>query len=296
MLYRHLWEIGGHKLVAFYCTLKYFKKSGIKYTAYTAKNNKFVGGYSLLRAQTNISLSTLKKHTPTLIEMGLCFFDVNSDFVLIGGEKTKEMYNCTKMVPVVIGKNLIHTQYNSFAVTLTSEERQQQSMITKKKYRSDLLKQASLLDIDNNATMPYKLYKKACRIAKKYPEGEKFIDNTVLSNQGYAQLKEKDCDKKSTGQYWKSRLVKNGIVKSQRRFDLIGKMSFEDYSSVRQWDSNPRLAYVKGHLAEETIASFKTVNLIPEKQIEVKAKQPFYTDEKGLSYLSFDMINFWEKM
>lgn len=296
MLYRHLWETGGHKLIAFYCTLKYFKKSGIKYTAYTAKNNKFVGGYSLLRAQTNISLSTLKKHTQTLIDMDLCFFDVNGDFVLLGGEKTKELYNCTKMVPVVIGKNLIHTQYNSFAVTLTSEERQQQSMITKKKYRSDLLKQANLLHTDKNATMPYKLYKKACKIAKKYGENELLIDNTILSNQGYAQLKEKDCDKKSVGQYWKSILVKKGIVKSSRRFDLIGKMSFEDYKSIRLWDSNPRLTYVKGHLAEETIASFKSVNIVPVKPVEVTAKQPYYTQENGLSHLSFDMIHFWEKM
>lgn len=285
MLFYTLSQKGGEKLTSVYVTLKHFKNSEIKYYAYTAKNNKFVSGYSLLRKKTNISLPTLKKYVPILVDMGLCSFHENGDFIMLGGEKTKELYNSFKMVPIKIGANIIKTQYNCLSVKCHSEERQQLTMISNKKHRRDLLKQLS------NPTS-FKGLKAAKKIVKKYGEDFSIIDNVVMSNQGFAFLKDGSEDNKSKGSYWKSRLVKNGIIKSTRRYELGEKMSYEAYLQYKKLFFFNGMTYVKGRIATELVSGFSPIDLVSKKENTVFIPTPIINNEviKPLSYLSFDMV------
>lgn len=254
-LYFDLFERGGDKLVAVYCTIKSSRKGDIKYYSYKSKNNKFVGGYALIRAKTSLSLSVIEKHVPTLIEMGLCSIEKNGDFSVLGGEKVKEMYSSYKLVPVGVESSVIKTAYNSFAVRIFSAEKQQLRQIEIKQNRSELLRQVS--NPKSN-----ELYKKACKLQKKYGDEITVIDKTVLSNQGYAYIKDGSEDYKSKGSYWKNKLEQKGLIKSTRRFKKIQIMSFEQYKILKSNNCiNYNNTYYNGYLVEEEVSSFYTKNI-----------------------------------
>ena len=288
-LYFDLFEReGSDKLIAVFSILK-AARTADKYYSYTSKNNKFVGGYSLLRAKTNLTLHTIQKYVPTLIDMGLISIGDNGDVYVMGGEKIKTLYSSRKLVPIIIGKNLNDTADNSLSVRLHAERDEQQRQINKKQYRSELLKQAS------NPTN-YKLYKKAQRLLKKLgDENITIVDTVVLSNQGYALLKNGSEDKKSMGGYWKSKLVKKGIIKSERRFKKIQKMSFAEYLNYKSYYPANKAVYKGGFLCEEQIASLSPIDLIQSTIIEDKViLKEVKKQVKGLSHLSFDMVAWWQ--
>lgn len=269
------------KLTAVYCTLKHFKNSEIKYYAYTAKNNKLVSGYSLLRKQTNLPITALKKYVPVLIDMGLCSFHSNGDFVMLGGEKVKELYSCKKLIPITIGKNIIETTGNCYFVKVISANKQQQNQIRIKQNRSVLLSNKS--NPKNN-----KEYKAACRIEKKYGSEIKINDKTVLSNAGFGLLKTGKQDKKSSGSYWKRKLVKSNLIKTTRQYILGEKMPYTTYLQYKKLYGYNGLTYIKGRIAQETVSEFSVID-----SVEVSAVLPPITSKeviKPLSYLSFDFV------
>src|SRR5690606_20070647 len=118
-------ENGGDRLIAFYCILKASRKNDSRFRAFISKNNKLVSGYGLLRAKTNLSLSTIEKYMPILIEKGLCTLEENGDVSLLGNQKTKELYSCEKLVPIVIDENLVKTSLHVLAVRVKSAEDKQ---------------------------------------------------------------------------------------------------------------------------------------------------------------------------
>lgn len=288
-LYFDLFEReGSDKLIAVFSILKASRTTD-KYYSYTSKNNKFVGGYSLLRAKTILTLHTIQKYVPTLIDMGLISIGDNGDVYVMGGEKIKTLYSSRKLVPIIIGKNLNDTADNSLSVRLHAERDEQQRQINKKQYRSELLKQAS------NPTN-YKLYKKAQRLLKKLGDEKiTIVDTVVLSNQGYALLKNGSEDKKSMGGYWKSKLVKKGVIKSERRFKKIQKMSFAEYLNYKSYYPANKAVYKGGFLCEEQIASLSPIDLIQSTIIKDKViLKEVKKQAKGLSHLSFDMVAWWQ--
>lgn len=288
-LYFDLFQRGGDKLIAVYCTIKSSREFD-KYYSYTSKNNKILCGYSLLRAKTTLTLHVIKSYVPILIDMGLCSIIDNGDFYILGGEKIKELYDSKKLVPILIGSNLNNTADNVMSVRLHAEHNEQQRQINKKQYRSELLKQAS------NPTN-YKLFKKAQRLLKKLGEEKiTIVDTVVLSNQGYALLKNGSEDKKSMGGYWKSKLVKKGIITSERRFKKLQKMTYSEYLTYKSFYSNNKAVFKNGFLCEEQIASLSPINLIssPIIQDTVKVSVEVNKQVKGLSHLSFDMVAWWK--
>lgn len=286
-LYFDLFDKGGDRLIAVYSILKSSRNGEIKYYSYKAKNNKFIGGYSLLRAKTNLTLHCIETYVSILIEMGLCYIHSNGDFVVLGGEKIKELYNCKKLVPILIGKNMTDTSYNVMSVRIHSAQKQQEREIKLKQNRSELLKQAS------NPTN-FKLHKKALKAVKKYGKEITVLDKTVLSNQGYAYLKDGSTDNKSKGAYWKKKLKENGIVKTRRRFTLLGEISYSEYSQLKSSGTkNRRLTYVNGNLAEEEVSSFSSVDLIGSIQEEIAIPQIKKVKVQPLKHLSFDMVAWW---
>jgi hypothetical protein len=255
-LYRHLFTEGGDKLIAVYCILKNSRENQDKYYAYKARNNRHVSGFSLLRSKTNLSLTVIKKYVPVLISMGLCCINEVGDVCVLGNNKSNALYGDKKIVPVRIGKNLTETSYNTMSVRLHSEERQQKYQIGNKTHRRDLIKQ---MDDPNSL----KELQQARRIVKKHGSEIKITECVVLSNQGFAKLKDGTVNNKQKGAYWKKKLKQNGIVTSQRRFNRIKKMSFSEYRLYKQYAvCSPNTTYKYGWLVEETISSFSSVCLV----------------------------------
>ena len=286
-LYRHLYTEGGDKLLAVFCILKAFKGQDIKYYAYKAKNNKTVGGYGLLRDKTNLSLHVINKYVPKLISMDLCYIDNNGDFIMVGNNKLKTIYN-KKLVPIKIGAIFAETAINTISVRLHSESKQQQFQIRKKHNRSDLLKQ-----LDNPKSL--KEYKAAKRIVKKYSDSDFTVnDKIVLSNQGFAVVKDGTVDNKSKGAYWKRKLRSKGVVKTTRIFSRIKRLSYSEYiclKSSRVLDRN--ITFKSGWLVEETVSSFTPTDLIGNTVV-LPTQKPIIV--KPLAYLQFDMIAFWSNL
>lgn len=287
-LYHDLWKRGGDKLLATYCMLKNFRAGEIKYYAYTSKNNKFIGGYSLLRAKTNLSLHSLEKYVPALISMGLCFIDKNGDFVLLGGERTKELYSSRKLVPIKIGKNLIETATNCLSVRCHAKQYDQNRMIAKKKHRSELI-------FKSKDPRNLKEYKLGLSYIKKYGENIEITDKAVLSNDGFCLLKfgKDNLNYKAKGQYWKQKLVKAGIITSSRRFEILQRMSYPDFLQLKKMgDVKRNQTYIRGGLAQELTASFLSSDLVNNTKVSefIKPAGKQKIKVKPLKHLSFDFI------
>lgn len=295
-LYFDLWTKGnelpglsGDKLIAVYSILKFYRDNGIKYYSYKSKNNKKISGYSLLRAKTNLSLHAIDKYVPVLIEMGLCFIDNNGDFVLLGNQKTKDLYNSYKLVPIEIGKNVTDTATNVMLVRVHAKQLEEQKQYRKKLTRSEIISQG----IDPKTYAQLKATKAMSKRFGEFTLNEK----TVLSVHGFAVLKhgaENNIKNlKSSGSYWKNKLKKKGLITTERQFNKIEKMSYDYYLQLRKSrmiDNNQ--LYRKGYLVEETVSTFSTFNIIKEvisAEREVKVKN----DYKNKQYLQFDMIDFW---
>ena len=252
-LYFELYQKGGDKLIAAYSILKQSRNKETQYHSFTSNNNKIVSGYSLLRNKTNLTLHSLKKYVPILMDLGLCYFDGDGNFILLGNTKTKELYSSYKLVPIVIGKNLIHTAYNCFSVRIHSSEKQQNKKIQKNKFQSELRSKQN-----NPSTL--KEHKAIQRLLRKEKRGFE-TDTAVLSIKGYALLKD-STNSKSKGSYWKSKLILNNIVESHKRFEKIRKMSFEEFLSVKSNLKLDRNFYYKnGNLVKELVSGLKTISL-----------------------------------
>lgn len=301
-LYFDLWTKGneipsltGDKLIAVYSILKFYRDNGIKYYAYKSKNNKNISGYALLRAKTNISLHTIEKYVPVLIEMGLCFIDNNGDFVLLGNQKTKDLYSSYKLVPIVIGKNVIETALNVMSVILFSAQKEQKNQYKKKLTRSEQLKQGA----DPKNSKQYKKYK---AILKQFGEVTNLNEKTVLSNEGFSVIKHGKENNiknlKSNGCYWKRRFKSVGLVKTKRVFEKIQAMTRLQYLELKKLGLLERkFTYVDGFLVEEKVSSFSAIDLTKlETVLEVtvikEISEPI-TNYKKKNYLQVDMIDFW---
>lgn len=303
-LYSDLWRTGnstpsisGDKLIAIYSLLKKSRNKEVKYYAYKAKNNKTVSDYALLRAKTNISLSTLKKYVPVLIEKGLCFFDVNGDFVLIGNRKLNDKYG-HKLLPIVLGKNVIETSYNVISIRIFSSEKKQKTAIEHKKTRSELYDRR-----DNPRNL--KEYKKIKKLIKNGYEDSPINEKISLSVQGFAKLKDGEAGNKSKGCYWKSKLKSRGIVKTKRVFDKISKMTYSQFLLLKNSGTLERgITYFNGYMVREEVSTFSPTNLVSAvttpctyKELEtVSIKYPLLpaiSKYKKKEYLQFDMIDFW---
>ncbi|MBC7525228.1 MAG: hypothetical protein H7239_12415 [Flavobacterium sp.] len=254
-LYFELYQKGGDKLIATYSVLKQSRNKEKQYFSFTSKNNKKVSGYSLLRNKTNISLHTLKKYIPTLINAGLCSFNDIGDFILLGNSKTKELYSSHKLVPIIIGKNLVHTAYNSMAVRLYSSEAKQLRQIEIKRNQSELLKRK-----DNPRSL--KELKAIRKILKNENRNDFFIDKSVLSLQSYAYIKD-NSNSKAKGYYWKNKLKQKNIIVSKRRFNNIKQMTLKEFLFLKSNSKIPKLfLYRSGWLVEEIVSEFNTIKTI----------------------------------
>jgi hypothetical protein len=299
-LYAELFLKGGDKLISVYTILKSSRDGEVKYYSYTSRNNKKLSGFNLLRNKTSLTLHTIEKYVPMLIELGLCFIDKNGDFVLLGNDKLKDKYN-TKLVPLKVGKNLTDTSYNVYLVRGFSMEKSQTKQINKK-----LTQREQIAQISNPKTLAD--YKAAKRFVKIHGEkGVEVIEKTVLSLQGFGVLKHSEKneirDIKSSGAYYKRKLIEKGLITTKREFKRIEKMSYSEFLNRKEFGELDRKnLYKNGWLVEETVSSFST-SFIKDKVINKPSKEQKETvifklkdtcsNYRRKEYLQFDMIDFW---
>lgn len=271
-LYSHLFDEGNDGLISVYSFLRFYKEGGIKYY-----NEGKLSGYNLLRAKTKLSLTTLKRYVPQLVQLGLCHFDRRGQLVLTGTNKINKLYKKGKLkfVPIQIG-TLRQTKLFSFRVRVFKMEQQQKNRIDRKDRLNNIIERKK-----NNRFLSksqFAQFKAMTDLDWEYYNSNNFEANTVLSNQGYSKLKGSN-----SGGYWKKQLVSAGIIKTKRNIKLIRKCTKSEYQIIKLLDRS--YSYYNGKLYKEFPSLFTTTEFT---QKEVKEKQTI----KKLDYLDFDFCNF----
>lgn len=276
-LYGVLFEAGDDRLVSVYATVKSVKRGKNVIEAYKAKNGRIVGGYSLLRRKTKLSLSVLKKYIPQLINLGLIEFS-QGNIHLLGNNKLNQQYKTKKFVPITIGHNFCQTQMFSYYVRVCSMEGRQKNAIDKKFERIKIKAQAEKRGF--LTPKQWKIYKNT-----QSSHLENFVDKVILSNEGFCKLKSGEEDNRSKGCYYKRKLVKNKLIKSIRRKEFIKTATIQEYRFLKRIDKT--LTYYNGKIFKELTAEFRALTEYKEEKVEKQESKP-------LAHLSFDFIHWLE--
>lgn len=280
-LYARLFEVGGDNLIAVYSMLKFAKKDKNNKDSIKIYKEQNRNIYHTLKQSTTLSITTLRKYIKVLTKENLCYFDRSGNFVMLGNNKINILYKKgkTKTVPVQIG-NYTQTKIFSVRVRILTMEQAQKNQIDRRDKRSNIIARVE---------KGYFLSKQESRQIKNLTEKDKFYLNnrqtftakTVLSNLGFSKLKNGATKSKSSGNYWKTKLVKANIITVKRNFKFIKKCSQKEYLSLR-YAGFRKLVYKNGRLFEESPSEFSTdLDKFKPKNIE------------PLKHLSFDMIAWW---
>ena len=278
-LYADLFELGGDNLIAVYSKLKYAKHGAIK--VYKEDNRNI---YHTLKSKTNLSVTTLRKYIKILMKERLCKFDNKGNFCLTGTNKINKIYKKgrTKVVPVEIG-TYKETKLFSFRVRVIKMEQSQKNRIDRRYEQNKIIEK--MAKGYNLSPQQFK-FRRAWRDAdKEYAKDqETFNANTILSNQGFSKLKFGETKSKSSGNYWKNKLVTAGIIKVKRQFEFLKRCSQKEYLSLRYAGDNT-LVFKNGKLYRELISKFTTTDFIKPKE-----------ELKELKHLDFDFCFFLSKL
>jgi len=272
-LYADLFQVGGDALLAVYAILKHSKNGGIK--IYKEKNKSI---YQTLKKNTNLSLTTLRRYIKQLIALEVCYFDTVGNFVLVGGNKINKKYNSKKVVPIEIS-SYKETKLFCFRVRVKKMEQQQKNRIDR---RSEQNKINGKIAKGYSLTAQQFKFRNAWRDADlEYANNqESFNANTILSNEGFSKLKFGELKSKSSGNYWKNKLVKAGIIKTKRQFEFIKLCSQKDYLALR-YAGYRNLVFKNGKLYKELVSKFTTTDFYKPKE-----------ELKELKHLDFDFCFF----
>lgn len=275
-LYSSLFTEGGDELIAVYSCLRFYKGGAIKYY-----NEGKLSGYKLLHEKTKLSLTTLKRYIPQLIELGLCRFDKHNQLVLLGTNKINKLYKKgrTKFVPLEIG-SYKETKLCSFRVRVFKAEQQQKKRTDRRYEQINIIERRKNNRFLSKSQMA--MFKAMTDLDWKYYNSDDLNANTVLSNQGFSKLKAGNTKSKGSGQYWKKMLVSAGIIKTQRNIKVIRKCTKAEYQLIKQLDRS--YSYYNGKLYKEYPSKFTTTEFYQEVKTEYKIKP--------LKYLSFDFCAF----
>lgn len=256
-LYNLLYQTGGDRLIAVYCIIK-ASKSGKNRILPITSGGKTIKHYRLLHKTTGISEKTLKKYIPELEKLNLCNFSKYGGFYLTGNNKVNSVFKSgkTKFVKIKIG-TIAETALCSFFVRIKSLENTQINKIAKHQRQINIIARAEkgyALKSSERKTMK-SLIKNEITIGKL----KTHCDKVVLSNEGFAKLKTDQNDKKQKGHYWKSKLVKSGMIKTKRIFEFVCKSTYEEYLSLKINTQNRKLLFRNGIVYLELISEFKSV-------------------------------------
>lgn len=240
-VFAHLLKTGGQSLVGVYSMLLHGRNGYHCYSPIKNKNNKTTTGIRLISRQSNISITALKTHLPTIIEMGLGKYMNNGGFILLGVQKIKHKFHSYKKIPIRIGKNLRETKGNVNAVMIIANLYSQTTQIDKKITLNKILRQ----EAKGKST----LTKSQVNILKRAKANKDIniselnkVENIVLSNKGISNLI-RGCNRKenknsmSHGGYWRKVLQKRGFIYSRRRYKTIWskKISYSEFLNMKSY-------------------------------------------------------------
>lgn len=288
ILYSELFEVGGDKLISLYVTLKAVKNRRIKIRAYKSSKGHKIERYGLLRKETNLSLSILKKYLPQLMRMGLCWFDSkNGDFIMLGNNKVNKEYKRKKrrkIVRVRVGNNFKETQLYSYLLRLKTKQLQQEKRAVVKANRKNLVtkfEKGYYLSSDDRARVK--------RILDKNLPFDNILDKSVLSHAGFAKLKTGEVNYSSKGQYWRTKLVKCGLIKTTIRREFIVEMPYKHFLKFKYSDNS--LVYENGKMYKNLPSEFKVISdviKLPQQDRKVLPKGTPIT-------MDFDFLAWWKQ-
>ena len=220
----------------------------------------------------------LKEKVKTLSKEELCHFDKAGNFVLKGNNKLNKQYNSKKAVPIEIG-SFRETKLFSFRVRIKKMEQQQKKRIDR---RSEQGKIIGKMEKGYNLSKSQFNFRKAWndKDLEYSQNSESFNANTVLSNEGFSKLKFGELKSKSSGNYWKKKLVEAGVIKTKRQFEFLKRCSQKEYLSLR-YSGFRNLVFKNGKLYKETVSKFTTTEFYKPKE-----------EIKELKHLSFDFCFF----
>lgn len=278
-IYFQLLEKGGDKLISVFCTLKSQRK-GKKYYSYTAKNNRFVSHFSLLRQQTTLSLSVIKKYVPMLVDMGFVVLEKNGGVSIIGNNKLKKLdtRNNTKLVPIQVFNKYKKTELYSYYVRIHSNEKSQKKIIGKKLQRSEIIKKSPSTYIEKQNHK---------RVVESFGKEIDYTENVMLSNTSFSEIK--DSDKKpsvSKGNYLKRKLCEENILYSKRQFKKLEKLSYVQFKKRNIQERG--ITYFNGYMVRELPNIISTSRLYNANTLigDIKKKERTVP----LRHLQFDFL------
>jgi hypothetical protein len=212
--------------------------------------------YHTLKTETNLSISTLRKYIKVLTKENLCYFDSRGNFCLVGGNKINKQFKSKKTISIKVG-SYKETKVNSFFIRI----RKMHKLQTKRINRRHEQKQ---INGKNEKQIPltseqYKFFKSWTDVDKFYAKREEtFNAKTVLSNEGYSKLKNGETKSKSSGNYWKKKLVKANLITIKREIEFLKFATKEQYRELRLLGYS-NLLFSKGKLYAEGISSFQII-------------------------------------
>lgn len=225
--YDALLNKGGDDIIAVFASLRFYKKDVVYY-----KEGR-QGVYGTLNKRTGISRTTLKKHLPTLIKMGMVYVHGNGNVAVAGRKSTNKLLprkKTTKFIPIQIGRKYTDTKTNVYFVRVHSNIKGQEKQIVKKSKRIELL---------NAEPRTLKEHKAKQKLLKKTSLSQlknSYRENGTLSNASFDSLKK--CDSETfkcshRGNYQKSKLLKLGLI-SQHRQVFLFMEGCHSYCSMRE--------------------------------------------------------------
>ena len=226
--YTTLYDRGGDSLVAFFATIRCYKKDVV----YRKSGRK--GTYGTLRHYTGLSINTIKAYIPMLLELGMCSVHDNGNIAVHSRNyNRKNLNSCTynKIIPICVHSKFSLTKSSSYYVRIHSNLKSQEKGIKKKAERLKLH-----CKYTNNSINKKEL--KALRNLERRGLDEttlknSYRSNSTLSNSTFSKIK--GSNSKASGNYHKNKLIKMNLISQQRDFKLFkeGVFSKSDVSYLR---------------------------------------------------------------
>ena len=248
-------------LVAVYASLLHNRNNSHCYVPFKNKsNNKTTSGYRLLARENKISLNTLKKYVPLLMEESICYFTKGGGFFMVGAKTLAEQYNNkkNKKVCIHIYDSLVDIKTSVMAVPIMTNIIVSQTKSIDKKLTLSKTKMA----LKKNYNVSLKQFKKLEKAIEAGYDFSSVQNNTILSVNGLERILESVGNGSYDGKYWKKKLVENGYLTFRRRFKSLSSktMSYQEYLKHKPYFEG-HITYTNGRICKEVVSEVSpTVN------------------------------------
>lgn len=222
--YDYLLKLGGDDLISVFSTLRchsriFYKKKGRKGTTRTLKD------------ATGISVNTLKKHLPKLIESRLVEVHHNGNIAIRSrkwSDQNLPFIRKRKLIPIEVNESYVETKRSCFFVRVHSNIKRQERQSEKKQRRIELL---------YAEPRTLKEHKAKERLSKKASIDElknSYREDATLSNAKFDEIK-KGGVSPWRGNYQKRKLIEKGFIGQKRNVFLFleGVFSYSYMYEVR---------------------------------------------------------------